>query len=317
MRQSRVLLRVLGAVMLSVSTVPLAGDEGPATWIDLTYAFSPDTVYWPTSDPFQLETVFAGRTGAGFYYSAYKFATAEHGGTHLDAPIHFGEGQPANHEIPLERLIGDAVVVDVSARALSDRDYLIQVADLTAWEREHGPIPPASIVLLRTGYGRFWPDPDHFARREQRVGMRFQLAGRVTADHAGGSRAEVELVDQRDREAFRLVGDNAPFEPPLFDPVEQRFDAGEQASLLAEVLLVVGEELFAHRGVVRVVGADAETRADEAPRAHRRHGPRGFDRQRRQAARGAHAVQCVAQVRRGVGKGSVEIEEYGFYHGTA
>ncbi len=199
MRQSRVLLRVLGAVMLSVSTVPLAGDEGPATWIDLTYAFSPDTVYWPTSDPFQLETVFAGRTGAGFYYSAYKFATAEHGGTHLDAPIHFGEGQPANHEIPLERLIGDAVVVDVSARALSDRDYLIQVADLTAWEREHGPIPPASIVLLRTGYGRFWPDPERY------LGTALRGPDGVAALHFPGLHPEAArwLVSSR---ALRAVG---------------------------------------------------------------------------------------------------------------
>ncbi len=126
--------------------------------IDLTHDFSSDTVYWPTSDPFRLEKVFSGVTDKGFFYSAYQFCTAEHGGTHIDAPVHFAEGRNTVDQIPLEKLIGPAVVIDVSSKALENRDYQIIIEDLTAWESEHGDIPDNAIVLLYTGYSRYWPD---------------------------------------------------------------------------------------------------------------------------------------------------------------
>src|SRR5919198_1474340 len=78
-------------------------------WIDLSYDFSPETVYWPTSDQFKLDTVFAGHTDKGYYYSAYKFSAAEHGGTHIDAPIHFSQGRKSVDQIPLQQLVGLAV----------------------------------------------------------------------------------------------------------------------------------------------------------------------------------------------------------------
>src|SRR5512145_2174373 len=75
-------------------------------WIDLSHDFSSETVCWPTATPFAMDTVFAGPTEKGYYYSAYSFCAAEHGGTHIDAPIHFAEGRPTVDEIPLSRLIG-------------------------------------------------------------------------------------------------------------------------------------------------------------------------------------------------------------------
>jgi len=129
------------------------------TWVDLSYAFDSTTIYWPTSTPFTLTVRSAGVTAAGFYYAANDFAAAEHGGTHLDAPIHFGEGKHTADRIPLERLIGPAVVL-APARPPGemDRDYLVSVDDLAAWEDAHGPLPAGAIVLLRTGWGAFWPD---------------------------------------------------------------------------------------------------------------------------------------------------------------
>ncbi|MDQ4120149.1 MAG: cyclase family protein [Acidobacteriota bacterium] len=127
-------------------------------WIDLSYDFSDKTVYWVETDVFKKETVAEGRTDKGYYYSAYKFCAPEHGGTHLDAPIHFAEGRKTVDEIPLTQLIAPAVKVDVSQKAATNRDYLVSVEDFTAWEAQHGKIPEGNIVLLQTGYGQFWGD---------------------------------------------------------------------------------------------------------------------------------------------------------------
>ena len=77
-----------------------------ASWVDLTYPFDSSTIYWPTAKPFRLEVVSAQRTPAGYYYAANNFAAAEHGGTHLDAPLHFAEGKLSTDQIPITRLTG-------------------------------------------------------------------------------------------------------------------------------------------------------------------------------------------------------------------
>jgi kynurenine formamidase len=127
-------------------------------WIDLTHDLSEDAVFWPTAEPFKLTTDFAGVSEAGYYYSSYSFSGAEHGGTHIDAPVHFAEGKNHVDEIPLSQLIGDAVVIDVRPQAASNRDHRVSVADIKAWELKHGEIPKRSIVLIQTGFAEFWPD---------------------------------------------------------------------------------------------------------------------------------------------------------------
>jgi len=128
-------------------------------WIDLSYSFSQETLYWPNNPTgFQLDTQFNGITTGGFFYSSYAFCMPEHGGTHLDAPVHFAEGAQSADRVPIENLIGNAVVIDVSEKALNDSDYLISVADLTEWEKQHSRITDSSIILFRTGYGQFYPD---------------------------------------------------------------------------------------------------------------------------------------------------------------
>jgi kynurenine formamidase len=127
------------------------------TVIDLSHAYDRDTIYWPTADGFELTSDFEGFTDKGYYYTANTFCTAEHGGTHIDAPIHFSEGQNTVDEIPLEQLMGDAVVIDVSDRC-ADPDYRITVSDFEDWETKNGTLPESVIVLLRTGYEQFWPD---------------------------------------------------------------------------------------------------------------------------------------------------------------
>lgn len=134
------------------------GDYPAGQWLDLSYDYSPETVYWPTAEPFKLATVAAGKTKKGYYYSAYEFCAAEHGGTHIDAPIHFAEGGKTVDQIPLSQLIAPAIKIDVSEQAAANRDYQIGIADFQAWEDRHGRIPDGAIVLLQTGYGRYWPN---------------------------------------------------------------------------------------------------------------------------------------------------------------
>lgn len=143
--------------------LPLQG-----TWIDLTHSFDEHTVYWPTSEPFRLDTVFEGITEKGFYYSAYKYCAAEHGGTHLDAPVHFARGKNSVEQIPVEQLAGEAVVIDVSEQALKDRDYQVSVNDFLNWEKTNGQIPDDAIVLLRTGYGQYWADKIKYMGTDER-----------------------------------------------------------------------------------------------------------------------------------------------------
>jgi kynurenine formamidase len=127
--------------------------------IDLTHTLDSSTIYWPTDTKgFQLEELAKGPTPAGFFYSANSFCTAEHGGTHLDAPIHFAEGAESVERIPLDRLLGPAVVIDISAQAAADPDYRLALADVLAWEKAHGRVPAGAIVVLATGWSKRWPD---------------------------------------------------------------------------------------------------------------------------------------------------------------
>lgn len=148
------------AIILCVAACrqPAADRLASGTWVDLTYPFDSTTIYWPTAKPFRLEVVSAQRTPAGYYYAANNFSAAEHGGTHLDAPVHFAEGKHTADAIPLAQLMGPAVVIDVTRQADSSADYLVKTADIAEWEAAHGTIPAGAIVLIRTGWGSRWPD---------------------------------------------------------------------------------------------------------------------------------------------------------------
>lgn len=146
----------------------LAKQFANGKWIDLTYEFSSQSLYWPTAETFKFDTAFEGVTPGGFYYSAYNFCAAEHGGTHLDAPSHFAKGKWAADEIPVDNLIGEAVVIDVSNRSKTNPDYLISSDDIGDWEKANGSIPNNSILLFRTGYGVYYPDAKKYLGTDER-----------------------------------------------------------------------------------------------------------------------------------------------------
>ena len=132
-------------------------------WTDLTYSFDSTTLYWPNNATgFVHHTDANGITPLGFFYSSYSICTPEHGGTHLDAPIHFAKGAQTVDELPLSSLTGNAVVIDISEKALKNRDYQISIEDIEAWEKQNGTLPENTIVLFKTGYGQFYPNREQY-----------------------------------------------------------------------------------------------------------------------------------------------------------
>src|SRR4030095_12763391 len=107
-------------------------------WIDLSHDFSTNTLYWPTAQRFTLEVEFHAHTDKGYFYAANRYRASEHGGTHIDAPIHFAEGHKTLDQLSIDQLTGPAAIVDVSDRAMKNADYQISVADIKAFEATHG-----------------------------------------------------------------------------------------------------------------------------------------------------------------------------------
>ncbi|HEX2122243.1 MAG TPA: cyclase family protein [Thermoanaerobaculia bacterium] len=159
MRRTPILLALLALCACATTTPRPPIDLENAQLVDLTYAFDERTLYWPSSPSgFELKQLAYGPTPGGWFYSSYAICTPEHGGTHLDAPIHFAEGKRTADQIPLRQLIAPAVVIDVGDKTSANADYRLTAADVRAWEEEHGRIAPGTIVLLRTGWGSRWPD---------------------------------------------------------------------------------------------------------------------------------------------------------------
>jgi kynurenine formamidase len=153
------LILACAGLLLSVQLPAQPLDLHDHRLVDLTHSYNAHTVFWPAPPThFVLERLHFGDTPAGFFYSANRFCLPEHGGTHLDAPIHFARDRETMESVPLERLIGPVVVIDVSEKAAKDRDYRVSVDDVLAFEAKHGRIEPGTRVLVRTDWSRRWPD---------------------------------------------------------------------------------------------------------------------------------------------------------------
>lgn len=138
---------ISGAIRVVDLTVPL---EAATPIIQLPPVFAP-------SKPFALEEIsHYDDRGPAWYWN--NIACGEHTGTHFDAPIHWVTGKDypnnATHNIPVERFIGPACVIDVSERARANADFLLTVDVIEAWEAKHGRIPAHSWVLIRTDWSK-------------------------------------------------------------------------------------------------------------------------------------------------------------------
>ena len=130
----------------------------------MTHTFDDKTVYWPSADRARFNfTKKVATNASGFYYEGNQFCAPEHGGTHLDAPRHFAKGRHGANQVPLERLVGPVIVVDVSSKAAANRDLLIGQTEMEDYEKQNGKIPDNVILLLNTGKKLLEPLVCHWA----------------------------------------------------------------------------------------------------------------------------------------------------------
>ena len=119
--------------------------------IDLTDTLGPETILWPGAPP--LEIVDAVTHDAHGYH-ARVLTTFEHAGTHFDAPEHFVPGGADTASISIDDLVVPAVVIDISEKAETNPNTIVEPDDVVAFEKEHGTIPAGSAVLMLSGWAR-------------------------------------------------------------------------------------------------------------------------------------------------------------------
>ncbi|MGI9476444.1 MAG: cyclase family protein [Hyphomicrobiaceae bacterium] len=201
-----------------------AQDISKGRWVDLTHSFNERTVYWPTAKTFSKTEVFKGMTPGGWFYSAYNFAAAEHGGTHMDSPIHFADRTRPTDKVPLDQLIGPGFVIDVSQQSKANVDYLVRVHDIRTFEAKHGRLPQGAIVLLNTGRAKLYPDRKSYMGTDERgqeavaklhfPGLSEPAASLLVARKIGAVGIDTPSIDRGQSKTFtahvRLMMNNIP-----------------------------------------------------------------------------------------------------------
>lgn len=165
-----ILSALISALALMATHPACAFDVQQYRLIDLSHAYDSQTLYWPSRPPmsFELQRLAFGDTPRGWFYAANRFCTPEHGGTHLDAPVHFYRSGQTAEQLPLEKLLAPGVRIDVRTQAQKDRNYRLTREDLLAYEKRVGPIRPGTIILMHTGWSRFWPNRKEYFGDESR-----------------------------------------------------------------------------------------------------------------------------------------------------
>ncbi len=129
--------------------------------IDMTYVYDENTIYWPTAEPYKQEKISWKILEGGWWYASNNYSASEHGGTHVDAPIHFAEKGRTIDKIPLNEWIGPAIKVDVVDKCMKNRNYMLSVEDIKEWEEKNGKIPDNAWVLMYTGIDtKYYPDKE-------------------------------------------------------------------------------------------------------------------------------------------------------------
>jgi kynurenine formamidase len=148
--------------------------QGRIHVIDLTTPLTPETPALRLPEPLtnlidlSLEEV-ATYDERGPMWAHNNIHVGEHFGTHVDAPIHWISGRAGRDvsQLPVERLVGPAVVIDVSSEVAADPDFLLEIHHVKAWEESHGKLPKGAWLLYRTGWDKYGHDETLFLNADE------------------------------------------------------------------------------------------------------------------------------------------------------
>jgi kynurenine formamidase len=158
----------IGAASVLLPRAPLLAAE-PRSFsrvVDLTHALGPDFPTFGGQPQVEMERLMSLQKDG---YNMYAWNVVEHTGTHMDAPIHFGDGVQTADEIPIEHLVVPLVVVDIRQKAEADPDAQLTPEDLQAFEAEHGPIPEGACVAMNSGWSAKVAGPEFRSADDQGV----------------------------------------------------------------------------------------------------------------------------------------------------
>ena len=155
--------------MSVLSTLTDALASATVEVIDLTAPLSSSTPVLKLPPPFSNTVSFAlheisrfDDRGPAWYWN--DITTGEHTGTHFDAPCHWVTGRDGEDvsQVAPGRLIAPAVMLDFSAQAAADPDFLLEVDHILAFERANGALPAGGWLLIRTGWDARSGDQEAF-----------------------------------------------------------------------------------------------------------------------------------------------------------
>jgi kynurenine formamidase len=157
--------------------------QGTIEVVDLTAPLSAATPILALPEPFGQTSPFGlseisryDERGPAWYWN--NFTTGEHTGTHFDAPIHWITGRDGDDvsQVPVRRLVAPAAVLDFTAQAAADPDFLLEVDHVRDWEQRHGPLPAGGWLLYRTGWDSRAGDPEAYANAGRTPGISVECA---------------------------------------------------------------------------------------------------------------------------------------------
>ena len=168
---------VLAALLLLLAAACTRREAAPGLWdiyetglagakyVDLTHTLGPASPVWRGFGPATFAPSVNPETGAPYTYASDGFEatryelTTDQFGTQLDPPAHWAPEYPTIDELPATYALRPLVVISIVAQVASDPGHHLQVADIEAWERQHGRIPAGSVVMVRSDWSNAWPDP--------------------------------------------------------------------------------------------------------------------------------------------------------------
>lgn len=147
--------------------------------VDLTHTMSPAFPTFLGAPGIEMQRQFSLKKDG---FNLYWWRIIEHAGTHIDAPIHFSEAGATVDMIAAKDLVVPLAVVDVSAKAAQNPDYLLSPHDLKAWEKKNGRLPDGCCVAMNSGWTKFATDESKFTGRDVSGALHFPGFGAEAAE---------------------------------------------------------------------------------------------------------------------------------------